>query len=95
MGAMDDLLAASEPVPKPEGPQPNRLVVEGPDGSRLTQPLPLPGGLTPEAWLAQLAATAAPGWATTARWTLAVAQHRLATPTPTQEWRPVATAGSL
>lgn len=90
MGALDDMLAAADPQPDYPG-DPSHIVVQvGADGL-ITHPLPLPGGMTPEEWLAQLSDALGPGFAAAAVWTLAQVAGRTGTPVPTQAWAPVAT----
>jgi hypothetical protein len=79
------MTATSDPCPTP----PNTIVVET-SGGLLLHPLPLPAGLSPEAWLAGLPMS--PEVKAGARWTLAIARPRSDSFTPTQAWAPVATA---
>jgi hypothetical protein len=80
VGALAEMLAAADT------PEPNALAVETAAGV-MVHPLPLPEGLTPEAWLARL--PLAPEVRSSARWTLGVARGRATTVEPTQEWAPV------
>lgn len=80
MGALADMLAAAD------DPEPNALAVETPSGVML-HPLPLPEGMSPEAWLALV--PLAPEVRASARWTLGVAKGRSTTVEPTQPWAAV------
>lgn len=67
------------------------VVTNGSVGLAL-HPLPLPGGLAPEAWVQQVAEVLGPSWAATARWALVAAAGRGRAVTLTHELREVAGA---
>jgi hypothetical protein len=90
VGALDDMLAAAEAATEPAPvPEPRGLLVEV-EGGHLYHPLPLPGALAPEAWIAQAAAVLGPDWTATARWALVASGPHDSKPEHVKEWRSVA-----
>lgn len=65
------------------------VLLDVPGVGRVFQTLPLPGGKTPAVWAAEVAKRAG---ASGCRWTLATAQRRSGSYTPTQRWRSVRSA---
>lgn len=63
------------------------VLLELPGGSRVFQTMPLPGGLSPEAWVKRMASSMRLGEG--ARWTIATAQRTTGGYTPKKRWRKV------